>query len=31
MGACVCGHAVEEHAPECSECECFHYEEADDE
>jgi hypothetical protein len=25
--ACVCGHAVEEHDHECSECDCVHYEE----
>jgi hypothetical protein len=30
-GACACGHSIEEHEPECVECPCVHYEEADDE
>ena len=27
---CVCGHSVEEHEPECSECDCVHYERDED-
>lgn len=23
---CVCGHSIEEHEPDCVECECLHYE-----
>ena len=26
-GACVCGHSIEEHDPDCVECDCVHYEE----
>ena len=28
MGPCTCGHAPEDHEPECSECPCVHYEDA---
>jgi len=29
--SCVCGHAVEEHEPECEVCDCIHYEEGEEE
>lgn len=26
LAPCHCGHSIEEHQPECTECDCVHYE-----
>jgi hypothetical protein len=31
VNPCICGHAPEQHDPECTECDWVHYEDAGDE